>query len=97
MDNEKKQSKPKKQMITSQTITAFSDIAQIAVRNDDMVFMQFFSDTPETIIENFRTMMPKKHAIKLIDILAVALDYYPSKGVDPKVITKFKKTRMPKQ
>lgn len=80
MDKEKKQGKPNKQIIGSQTITAFSDVVQVAVRNDDMVFMQFFSDTPETIIENFRTMMPKKHAIKFIDILAQSLDHYPIKN-----------------
>lgn len=96
MDIEKKQSKPNKPIITSQTITAFSDVAQIAIRNDDMVFMQFFSDTPETITENFRTVMPKKHVIKFIDILAKALDYYPAKEVNPEVKTNSKKTRIPK-
>ena len=96
MNNEKKQSKLNKQIITSQTITAFSDVAQIAVRNDDIVFMQFFSDTPETIIENFRTMMPKNHAIKFIDILARSLDYYPVKEVDLKVKTTPKKPRITK-
>lgn len=96
MDIEKKQGKPNKQIIPSQTITAFSDIAQIATRNDDMVFMQFFSDTPETIIENFRTMMPKNYAIKFIDILAKSLDYYPTKKVNPEVKTSPKKKRMPK-
>lgn len=96
MNNEKKLSKPNKQIITSQAVTAFSDVAQIAVRNDDMVFMQFFSDTPETIIENFRTMMPKNHVIKFIDILAQALDYYPAKAVDQKVKTTPKKPRSTK-
>jgi hypothetical protein len=72
--------------VMSQTTTAFSDIAQVAIRNDDIVYLQFFSDTPDAIIENFRTMMTKNNATKLLDILATTLDYYPVKAVELKPV-----------
>lgn len=62
----------------SNTPTAFTDGVNIACRIDGCVLLQFISETPSVVIENFRTIMNKDNAIQLIDNLAKALSHYPT-------------------
>lgn len=73
-----------KQQIISNSPTTFSDIVHVATRSDDMVFLQFLSDTPNALVENFRTMMQKGQLKKLIDIVSKSIDYYPIKATSTK-------------
>lgn len=63
----------------SQTPTMFSDFVNIAIRKDGCILLQFASSTPDMLIENVRTIMPKDTGINLLDTLSKLMDYYPSK------------------
>lgn len=66
-------------LIQSNTPTSFTDNVHIASRNDGIVFLQFISDTPAVLMENFRTTMTKAAVVRLIDTLSQVIDHYPIK------------------
>lgn len=79
MIKDKQESVLTKKRILSNTPTCFSDIVHVGARTDDMIFLQFFSDTPDALVENFKTMIQKAQLTKLMDIIANSIDYYPVK------------------
>lgn len=59
--------------------TTHTDGIHMGCRQDGSVYLQLFSDTPEKLIENHRTMMSAEVVTRMIDVLCDTLDYYPEK------------------
>lgn len=87
-DKDHKENNIKK--IPSTLPTAFIDQIHIAVRADDMVLVQFFTDLPGLLAEDFRAMMKTDTAKNMIEGLAAALNYYPEKKREQKAPAKRK-------
>jgi hypothetical protein len=60
--------------------TSHTDGINVGCRLEGSIYLQLFSDAPDRLIENHRTLMSRDVAIKLIDILCGALDHYPEKS-----------------
>jgi hypothetical protein len=59
--------------------TTHTDGVHMGCRDDGSVFLQLFSDTPNKLIENHRTMMSAEAVTRVIDVLCDTLNYYPEK------------------
>ena len=59
--------------------TPWADGMNIAVREDNILFIRFSTSLPEGIFEQARLFTSKDFAIKMADILCKSLDYYPVK------------------
>jgi hypothetical protein len=58
--------------------TSFSDGVNIAGRSDEGILLQFVSETPDSLIENHRTVMARDGAIELLKNLCYVLKYFPT-------------------
>lgn len=82
--------------IPSTLPTAFADQIHIAVRADDMVLVQFFTDLPGVLAEDFRVMLKTDTAKNMLEGLATALNHYPEKKTEQKAPAK-RRTIKPKK
>ena len=86
-----KSDKPALKIRLSDTPTIFTDGVNIACRMDGGILLQFISETPDIIIENFRTVMVKDEAIEFLNNLAIALEHYPTEKPGKTLAVKAKK------
>ncbi len=69
----------------------YVDDVRISIRNDDLVTINFISDTPEGRFEQTRVMTHKNRLKSFIDVMCRHTDYYPTDQVEKKGIERKKK------
>lgn len=69
----------------------FVDDLRISIRSDDLVIVNFFSDTPEGKFEQTRIVTQKERLKMFIETLCKYTDYYPAAPVAEKEEEKKKK------
>lgn len=74
------------QMINKDSLNLyFVDTFKVAVRSDDIVLMNFYSQLPEGIAqEQARLVTTSKGAAKFIELLCKLTGYYPDKAPEVK-------------
>jgi len=69
----------------------YVDDVRISIRNDDLVTINFFSDTPEGKFEQTRVITQKNRLKVFVDAMCKHTGYYPTDHVEKKGDDKKKK------
>ena len=91
MVKEEKQKKDDILNINTSLPNLFVDDIRVSIRNDNIVTVNFFSDTPEGKFEQTRVVTKKERLKVFIDAVCKHTGYYPTQPVEEKEEEKKKK------